>query len=169
VIASITHLNGTAGNPTSYPHNFDDSFANALLVCFGAGHGGGGQVYCRVTEKHVDTDGKPIPDQADTQTVVEAGSDYSKTIPPLSGYAVLGYKWESAPEGPLDYTPGHPSNLPVSADGVIYLVYVVMPPPTGIGLGNAAAALLLPALAALLALGGYAAGAACRRRGQKAR
>jgi len=66
----------------------------------------------------------------------------------------------------VDYT----GLLAMNADRTITFINThSMPPLTGIGLGNIGAMLLLPAMAALLALGGYAARTVYRRRRQKDR
>ena len=121
-----------------------------------------------ITEKYVDANGASLG-MADTQTIVEDGDTYSKAFPPINGYMDLGYKWHSPPADAEDCEPGRPTDLEVTEDAVIYLVYIAAPPLTGIGLGNTGAMLLLPALVALLALGGYAARTVYRRRGKKAR
>jgi len=121
-----------------------------------------------ITEKYVDVSGNSIG-MTDTQTIVEDGDTYSKTFPPVNGYIDLGYKWDSPPADAEDCEPGRPTDIEVTEDAVIYLVYIAAPPLTGIGLGNIGAMLLLPAMAALLALGGYAARTVYRRRRQKAR
>jgi len=70
----------------------------------------------------VDIHGLSIGEE-DTQTVVEQGSTYSKTIPPIIGYASLGYKWNSTPIDAMDYSSGDLFEIEVSDNAEIYLIY----------------------------------------------
>ena len=76
-----------------------------------------------ITEKYVSEAGTDLaPPIADTVQKVNGGTTYSKTISSAGTNQVLGWKWDSPPSSPTDYTPGNPSNEAVTADRTIYYV-----------------------------------------------
>ena len=117
VIPSVTDM-------SSYPHQFQGTFASALVVCFGEGNApGGGTVYYKVTEKHVDIYGNPIAGKSDNILTFDSGKTYNGIPAAISGCVYKGYKWDAKPDsGGSDYTAGNPS-LVITRDEVVYLVY----------------------------------------------
>ena len=113
IIPSVTDMK-------SYPHNFEGTLNNGLVVCFGKGNGTGIDVYYRVTEKYVDFDGallfsREVSILRDDTYHGDPGSN------DISGYTYKGYKWDSFQAGV--FTPGNPPGRIITKNEVIYYVY----------------------------------------------
>jgi len=80
-----------------------------------------------VTEKYVDLNGKPIPDQTDTYETVLIGGTYSKAVPLVTGYIGKGHQWDNPPAAPdYIYTPGGASKI-IDQDETVYFIYKLDP------------------------------------------
>jgi hypothetical protein len=83
-------------------------------------------VYGVVRERYVSVDNLPVALQSDVYTAItSSGGTYSKTAPVITNYTLLGYKEDSIPASPTDYTAGSPSGIPVLAEEIkiVYFVY----------------------------------------------
>ena len=110
-------LNTPPANSSDYSPGEPDvrNVSGDILVYF---------VYSRdytVTEKYVDIDGQTLAQ--DTETIVAGTApSYTKTIPPIKDYTILGYFIGDPFEGV--YTPGAAvTNYTVTEDTIIYFVY----------------------------------------------
>jgi len=117
-IPSIKDLNGTANNPTSYPHQFHNNYANALLVCFGEGEGAP-EIFYRVMEHYVDTNGNPIRDAKPVP--FKATENYSGTAPDIEGYIYKGYELDNFSSSPSNT--GRNVGFQVNGNRDVYFVY----------------------------------------------
>ena len=108
-IYSILKRNG-------YNAHSKDSDRGVLPVKFSV------NAYCMITEKYVGIDGLSIGKE-DTYSFAYKGFTYSKNIPPIDEYTVLGYKLDSAPDDPEDYTAGDPTKIEILKNSVIYFIY----------------------------------------------
>ncbi|MCL2488171.1 MAG: InlB B-repeat-containing protein [Oscillospiraceae bacterium] len=79
------------------------------------------ETHFQVTEKHVDMSGSTIPGRGDTNTQVQNGSPYSKTIPAIEGYTIKGYKLDSFSNSLV--ANGTASIPSVTGNRVVYFVY----------------------------------------------
>jgi hypothetical protein len=88
------------------------------------GSGTGYPDYYPVTEIHVDKNGDPLPGVSDNQVLMAYDSIYSNPVTPLPGYDIIGYKWDTKPDGSGTgvITSGNPSRKIQKAE-TIYFVY----------------------------------------------
>ena len=103
------------------PGDYNDR--DDLPVVWGIGYAPG--PFWPVTEKHVDINGAAIPGIGDNITTIPHNSNYSKAVTPITDYNILGYKWDTAPNGSgSDISSGTPSRTITKAE-TIYFVYEV--------------------------------------------
>ena len=88
------------------------------------GTGTGNPNYFVVTEKHVDKCGNPIPGVNDGAVMVAANTNYIRTIPAISTYTPVGFKWDNVPNNTCnDFTTGDPQSTLINSNKTIYFVY----------------------------------------------
>ena len=117
----------SVANMKSYPHNFPGTMVDVLYAYMDVG--GGAPVFYRVTERYVDTDGNPIPDESGKQSnevVIPEHGSYNGTHASIAGCTYKGYKWE--PWNTADpIVPEEPSAEDVTDGKTVYFVYAIDP------------------------------------------
>jgi len=73
-----------------------------------------------ITEKYADENGNAVPNMADTRTIISAKNSYSKEIPVLSGYVIIGYRIGSPS---ADLQSGIVKIEKVTSNITVYFVY----------------------------------------------
>ena len=81
--------------------------------------------YYTVTEKYADIYGNLIDGGRGSETLVPAGSEYSKgSIPAVAGYNGKGHKWDAIPDSSgSDYTRGNSPVTEINSDRTIFFIY----------------------------------------------
>jgi len=76
---------------------------------------------CTITEKYVTEDGNTIPGRSDTKEGVPRNNDYSKVIPEINGYIIIGYRVGSLK---ANLSEGDTAQIKkVNNDTIVYFIY----------------------------------------------